>query len=80
VSYSSSCSSRIDRYDYYENGRQLSLSGEGGAGQMDIFVDSDLYWDEPERVKLDEPDRQRVLQNITAALQWAGFDVGIFPG
>jgi hypothetical protein len=80
VSYSSSCSSRIDRYDYYEDGRHLGLSGEGVPEQMDIFVDSDIYWDEPERVKLDEPNRQRVLQNITAALQWAGFDVGFFPG
>jgi hypothetical protein len=28
---------RVDRYDYYEEGKHLVLGGEGAAGQMDIF-------------------------------------------
>jgi hypothetical protein len=28
---------RVDRYDYYEEGKHLILGGEGAAGQMDIF-------------------------------------------
>jgi hypothetical protein len=64
---------RIDRYDYYEGQRHLILGGEGAAGQMDIFLDTTLVWSEPVGVVLDDETRTRVLHNITAALQWAGF-------
>jgi len=69
---------RIDRYDYFEDERHLVLGGEGGTGQMDVFVGEEIFWEEPSGVRLDELTRQRVLHNITAALQWAGFSVGFF--
>jgi hypothetical protein len=69
---------RIDRYDYYENGHHLILGGEGGSGTMDIVVDPVLIWDEPQNIPLDEATRKRVLNNLTAALQWAGYSVYLF--
>jgi hypothetical protein len=69
---------RIDRYDYYENGRHLVLGGEGATGQMDIFVGPQLAWDDSPCELLDESTQWRALHNITAALQFAGFQVGIF--
>lgn len=77
-SLSFSGSSRVDRYDYLEAGRHLILSGEGGPGQMDIFLTPTLTWSEPAGVPLEEEERARVLHNITAALQWAGYLVGFF--
>jgi hypothetical protein len=77
VSYSGS-SWRIDRYDYYENDRHLILSGEGGSSQMDIFIDAEMFWDDTARVRVEETDMKRVLNNLTAALQWDGFEVGFF--
>jgi len=64
---------RIDRYDYYEGDRHLVLGGEGATGQMDIFLSPTLTWDNPPNLILDEQSRTRVLHNITAALQRAGF-------
>jgi hypothetical protein len=78
VQYSGS-SWRVDRYDYFENGRQIVFSGEGAAGQMDIFLYPHLAWEDSPDKNADELTRQRVLHNITAALQWAGFSVGFFP-
>lgn len=69
---------RIDRYDYFEEGRHLVLGGEGAAGQMDIFMTPTLRWNDPPNVVLDDATRERVLYNITSALQWAGFSVGFF--
>jgi hypothetical protein len=77
VAYSGS-SWRVDRYDYYEEGKHLILGGEGAAGQMDIFLDRTLTWSDPPNVTMDEETRDRVLRNITVAFQWAGFDVGFF--
>jgi hypothetical protein len=67
---------RIDRYDYFEDGKHLILGGEGACGMMEILLESDLVWDDPPYVRLDDATRERVLHNITAALQWAGFSVG----
>ena len=69
---------RIDRYDYFEEGRHLVLTGEGASGQMDIFLTRALRWNDPQDVTLDDKTRERVLYNITSALQWAGFSVGFF--
>jgi len=69
---------RIDRYDYYEGERHLTHGGDGAAGQMDIFLEDTLTWSEPSRGILDDQTRARVLRNITAALQWAGYRVGFF--
>ena len=69
---------RIDRYDYFEEGRHLALSGEGALGQMDILISPTLTWDDPPGVALDDRTRERVLYNITSAFQWAGFSVGFF--
>lgn len=69
---------RVDRYDYREDGRHLVLGGEGAAGQMDIFTSANLTWEVPANVVLDDETRARVLHNVTAALQWAGFKVGFF--
>jgi hypothetical protein len=77
VAFSGS-SSRVDRYDYYEKGKHLILGGEGAAGQMDIFLNRTLTWDDPPGVAMDEKTRERVLRNITVGFQWAGFSVGFF--
>jgi hypothetical protein len=77
LSYSGS-TWRIDTYDYRDEGRQLILGGEGAAGQMDIFLSSKLLWTNPSNTPLDEETSHRVLRNITAALQWAGYRVGFF--
>jgi hypothetical protein len=69
---------RVDRYDYYEEGKHLILGGEGAAGQMDIFLNRTLAWGDPPNVAMDEETQERVLRNITVAFQWAGFDVGFF--
>jgi len=61
---------RIDRYDYFEDGKHLILGGEGACGMMEILLESDLVWDDPPYVRLDDATRERVLHNITAALQW----------
>jgi hypothetical protein len=45
---------------------------------MDILVGSELIWDNPPGVYQDEPTRNGVLHNMSAALQWAGFRVGFF--
>ena len=45
---------------------------------MDIFLSAVLVWDDPPNVALDNETRTKVLHNITAALQWAGFSVGFF--
>ncbi len=77
-SLSFSGGSRVDRYNYFEAGRHLVLKGEGGSGQMDIFLTATLTWSEPAGVPLGEETRARVLRNITAALQWTGYLVGFF--
>jgi hypothetical protein len=59
-------------------GRQLILGGEGAAGQMDIFLTAKLFWTIPPNTPLDDETSHRVLRNITAALQWAGYKVGFF--
>jgi hypothetical protein len=46
---------------------------------MDIFLYPHLAWEDSPDKNVDELTRQRVLHNITAALQWAGFSVGFFP-
>lgn len=69
---------RIDTYEYCEDGRHLVLSGEEAAGQYDIFIETTLAWDDAARTVLDDETRSRVLRNITAAIQWAGHDVGFF--
>ena len=75
VSFSGS-SWRIDRYDYFEEERHLVLGGEGASGQMDIVISPTLRWNDPPDAVLDDKTRERVLYNITSALQWAGFSVG----
>lgn len=45
---------------------------------MDIFLTPTLTWSEPTGEVLDEQTRARVLRNITAALQFAGYVVGFF--
>jgi hypothetical protein len=77
LSYSGS-TWRIDTYDYREGERQLILGGEGAAGQMDIFISSKLVWTNPPNTTLDQETSKRVLRNITAALQFAGYTVGFF--
>jgi hypothetical protein len=77
ISFSGS-SWRIDRYDYWENGRHLVLSGEGGTGAMEVVIPQKLVWDDPPNEELDNQTRTRVLENLTSALQWAGFSVGFF--
>ena len=77
ISFSGS-SWRIDKYDYWEGGRHLVFGGEGACGSMEVFVPARLVWDDPPNEELDEQTRTRVLENITAALQWAGFSVGFF--
>jgi hypothetical protein len=67
---------RIDRYEYFEEGRHLVLSGEGSTDQMDIVINPTLKWSDPPDVILDDRTREKVLYNITSALQWAGFSVG----
>ena len=69
---------RIDRYDYFEKDRHLVLGGEGASGQMDIVITPTLRWSDPPDVVLDDKTRERILYNITSALQWAGFSVGFF--
>jgi len=69
---------RIDRCDYFEEDRHLVLGGEGASGQMDIVITPTLRWSDPPDVVLDDKTRERVLYNITSALQWAGFSVGFF--
>lgn len=77
ISFSGS-SWRIDKYDYREDGRHLVLSGEGTCRIMEIFIPTKLAWDAPLNEELDDQTRIRVLENITSALQWAGFSVGFF--
>jgi hypothetical protein len=77
LSYSGS-SWRIDTYIYRESGRCLELGGEGAAGQMDVFIGPKMMWNDPSGVPLDDQTRNKVLHNITAALQWAGYKVGFF--
>ena len=69
---------RIDRCDYLEEDRHLVLGGEGASGQMDIVITPTLRWSDPPDVVLDDKTRERVLYNITSALQWAGFSVSFF--
>ena len=69
---------RIDRYDYFEEDRHLVLGGEGASGQMDIFIYPKLKWENPPDMVLDDETAERVLYNITSALQWAGYSVGLF--
>jgi hypothetical protein len=69
---------RIDRYDYFEDGKHLILGGEGACGTMGIIVEPDLLWKDPPNVRMDEANRARVLRIITAALQWAGFKVEFY--
>ena len=76
ISFSGS-SWRTDKYDYYEGERHLVLGGEGAA-VMEIFIPKGMVWDDPPDVALDDQTRARVLHNITAALQWAGFSVAFF--
>jgi hypothetical protein len=45
---------------------------------MDIFIDAEMFWDDTARVRVEETDMKRVLNNLTAALQWDGFEVGFF--
>jgi hypothetical protein len=47
-------------------------------GQMDIFLNRTITWDNPPNVAMNEETRDRVLRNITVAFQWAGFNVGFF--
>lgn len=77
ISFSGS-SWRIDKYEYREEGHHLVLGGEGACGTMEVFVPAKLVWDDPPNEELDDQTRTRVLENITAALQWAGFSVGFF--
>ena len=67
---------RIDRYDYFEKDRHLVFGGEGVSGQMDIIITKALRWDDRPDAVLDDETRERVLYNITSALQWAGYGVG----
>lgn len=77
ISFSGS-SWRIDRYDYWEGKRHLVLGGEDGTGTMEIFIPQKMVWDDPPNEELDDQTRARVLENLTYALQWAGFSVGFF--
>ena len=78
ISFSGS-SWRIDRSnDYWEMGRHLVLGGEGGTGTMEVVIPQKLIWDDPPNEELDNETRRRVLENLTSALQWAGFSVGFF--
>jgi|HubBroStandDraft_1064217.scaffolds.fasta_scaffold271122_2 hypothetical protein len=44
---------------------------------MDVIIPISLAWDDDLTPKLIEgADRQRILLNITAAIQWIGFSVG----
>jgi len=78
ISFSGS-SWRIDRYDYFEGGRHLVLGGEGASGMMEIAIPKKLAWEDPPNEELDDQTKSRVLENLTSALQWAGFSVGFFP-
>ena len=71
---SSSAGGRIDSYHYEENGRSLTLGGEGSVA-MEIVVPAKLYWDDDNSAPLDETEAKRILFNMTAAMQWFGFSV-----
>jgi hypothetical protein len=69
---------RFDRFDYRENGRLMTLGGEGALGQMDLFLPPNLAWEDAPSQSIDEAKQSVILRRITGALQWAGFQVGFF--
>jgi hypothetical protein len=56
----------------------MTFDGEGAMRQMDIFLLPTLVWEDAPTQSIDEETRKLILRRITAALQWAGFDVGFF--
>jgi hypothetical protein len=68
---SASADSRVDGYHYEENGRHLTLTGE----DAELFLPDRLAWDDDLSHPLEPAEEQRILRNITAALQWLGWQV-----
>jgi hypothetical protein len=69
---------RVDRSDYYEEGKHLILGGEGAAGQMDIFLNRTLAWGDPPNVAMDEETQgkstsQYLLRSSGLASTWDSF-------
>jgi hypothetical protein len=72
---SASGSSRVDSYHYEENGKTLALGGEGGSDSEGIIIPRHLSWDDDASKTLEEIDVNRILFNVTAAIQWCGSSV-----
>jgi len=71
---SSSGSGRVDGYHYEENGRHLTLGGEGGV-EMDVIVPPNLTWDDDLSTPIEDTEAKRILFNMVAAMQWRGLKV-----
>jgi hypothetical protein len=69
----SSGGSRVDSYRYEENGRVLTLAGEGGGGGADVIVPHELCWDDAPAVPIDDATTRQILFNLTAAIQYFGW-------
>jgi hypothetical protein len=67
---SSSASARIDGFHYEENGRELTLGGEG-----EVIVPPYLTWDDDLSTPIDDATAKRILFRMTAAMQWSGSSV-----
>jgi hypothetical protein len=76
--FSASAGSRVDGYHYEDKGRCLTLGGEGGANQMDVFVPPYLSWDDAPIMPIEDASAKRILLNITAAIQWTGSSAMFF--
>jgi hypothetical protein len=70
----SSASSRVDAYHYEENGRYLTLGGEG-VTEMDVIVPTYLTWDDDLSTPIEDAIAKKILFRMVAAMQFLGFNV-----
>ena len=57
---------------YYEGGRSLLIDSEMLTKGFAIFTDSIKRWDPPDKSKISDQERRRILENVRLALASQG--------
>jgi hypothetical protein len=60
---------------YFEHGRKLTTEGETLIDGFEINVASIIGWDDGDRERIDESERQRILKNVISSLESQGLRV-----
>jgi hypothetical protein len=64
-----------DAVTYREDGREMTITVDSGAGRAVVFKASIGRWDDDPARLVDDETRTRIQNNVGSVLEWLGWNV-----